>query len=312
MKWAGKGTNMTLNMEALVLFENNQYDEALNLFEEAVKVERTVQSLNNLAWIYLYEEEDLHRAKIILEEVIEQKPKSHFPYNMLGEIVIKERQWIEAEEILMKSLALFPSTEAIHNLAVTHYYLGGFQKAAEGFNKIAKDSDVIRLYEVMARAQYKDVPTAKSILNRWNDQSDDYIGAIEAADAYVEMECFEEARLMFEKEWHQYLVSPYIIGRYAYTLFQLGDIHTCLEIIKQAIQLKKDEIIKEQQESCDEHWTATDKAERIAELQFEKAELNQLFLKIQSGFRPPLDFEVEATGGCYLFGCQQHQHLEYK
>ena len=53
--------------------------------------------MNNLAWIYLYEEEDRHRAKIILEEVIEQKPKSHFPYNMLGEISIKERQWIEAK-----------------------------------------------------------------------------------------------------------------------------------------------------------------------------------------------------------------------
>ena len=31
---------MTLNKEVLVLFENNQYDEALHLFEEAVKVER--------------------------------------------------------------------------------------------------------------------------------------------------------------------------------------------------------------------------------------------------------------------------------
>jgi tetratricopeptide (TPR) repeat protein len=302
---------MTLNKEALMLFENNQYDEALHLFEEAVKVERTVQSLNNLAWIYLYEEEDLYRAKMNLEEVMEQKPKSHFPYNMLGEIAIKEKRWIEAKEILMKSLALLPSTEAIHNLAVSHYYVGDFQKAAEGFNKIAKDADVIRWYEVMARIQYKDVPTAKSILNRWNDQSDDYIGAIEAADAYLEMECFEEARFMFEKEWDQYMVSPYIIGRYAYTLFQLGDLHTCLEIINQAIEVKKTEIIEEQQEPCDEHWIVTDKTERVAELQLEKIELDQLFVKIQSGFRPPLGFELESTGGCYLFGCQQPQHLEY-
>src|SRR4051812_38034871 len=112
-----RGTNMTLNKEALILFENNQYDKALNLFEKAVKVKRTVQSLNNLAWIYLYEEEDLQKGKIILEEVIVQKPKSHFPYNMLGEIAIKEGRWIEAKEILMKSLVLFHSTEAIHNLA---------------------------------------------------------------------------------------------------------------------------------------------------------------------------------------------------
>ena len=55
----------------------------------------------------------------------------------------------------------------------------------------------------------------------------------------------------------------------------------------------------------------TDKTERVAELQLEKIELDQLFVKIQFGFCPPLDFELEATGECYLFGCQQHQHLEY-
>ncbi|MFJ7684347.1 hypothetical protein [Peribacillus butanolivorans] len=79
-----------------------------------------------------------------------------------------------------------------------------------------------------------------------------FVFAIETADAYVEIDCFEEARQMFEKEWHQYVVSPYIFGRYAYTLFQLGALHTCLEIINQAIEVKNTEMIEEQQEPCDD------------------------------------------------------------
>ena len=39
--------------------KNNEYDEAFQLFKEASEVERGVQSLNNLAWIYLNEEADM-------------------------------------------------------------------------------------------------------------------------------------------------------------------------------------------------------------------------------------------------------------
>ena len=58
---------MTINKKALYLFENNRYAEAFQLFKEAVKEERNVQSLNNLAWIYLNEEENLNKAKELLE-----------------------------------------------------------------------------------------------------------------------------------------------------------------------------------------------------------------------------------------------------
>lgn len=227
---------MSLNKKALQLFENNQYDEAILLLENVVKAERTVQSLNNLAFMYLYEEEDVNRAKPLLEEVILKKPQSHFPFSMLGEIAIQEKQWLDAKNYLQKSIDFHPSIEAIHNVAVAHYNLEDYEMAATSFHQIAKDSDVIRWYEVLARIQNKDYDVAQSILDQWNAQSDDYAGAIEAADAYVEIDCFEKARDMFKREWDEYAVTSYIISRYAYTLFQLNELQTCHDLIEQEIE----------------------------------------------------------------------------
>ncbi|MBY0223119.1 hypothetical protein ABZ756_05045 [Mammaliicoccus sciuri] len=300
-----------MNKKALQLFENNQYDEALSLLEKVAKAERTVQSLNNLAFMYLYEEEDVNRAKPLLEEVVLKKPQSHFPYSMLGEIAIREKQWIVAKDYLQKSIDIFPTPENIHNLAVAQYHLGDFEMAAAGFNRVAKDSDVSSWYEVLARIENKDYDTAQSILDQWNDQSDDYAGAIEAADAYVEMNCFEKARDMFEKEWDEYAVTPYVISRYAYTLFRLDVVQSCHARIQQGIEKKCIEIEEVKQEECDEHWSELDKQEIIDELRQECTELHQLFPKLQSGYRPPIEIELNPTGGCYLFGCQLHMHEEY-
>ncbi|MCM3638912.1 hypothetical protein M3152_14510 [Sporosarcina luteola] len=302
---------MAINEKALQFFEDNNYTEALELLEQAVIEERTVQSLNNLAWMYLYEEEDAHRAKLFLEEVVTLHPQSYFPYNMLGEIALQEKDWEGAREILNKSIAIQPTPEAIHNLAVADYHTGRFRQAAEGFHSIAKDSDCISWYEVIARIQNEETADAKLILDRWNSESDHYLGALEAADAYVELGCFQEAREMYEKEWADYFISPYVISRYAYVLFHLQELQVCRQVIDQGIAGKLNEIEEERQELCDESWSETDKAERIEELQEELSGLEQLFSKLESGFRPAFEFELHHEGGCYLFGCKLHGHPEY-
>ncbi|MFD1928225.1 tetratricopeptide repeat protein [Sporosarcina siberiensis] len=302
---------MSLNQKALLLFESNQYNEALASFERAVSKERTVQALNNLAWMYLYEEEEAQRAKVLLEEVLVHDPQSHFPYNMLGEIAMQEKNWLEAKEILEKSIKIVQSTEAIHNLAVIHYKMGDFQKAVNFFSEIAEDSNLIRWFEVLARIRNQDVITAKSILDSWNEHADDYTGAIEPADAYVEIDCFKEAKIMFEKEWEEYFVSPYIINRYAYALFQLNEFRKCEKLIQESIDKKIIEIVEEKQEPYDGQWTEADKSDRIAELQFELTGLRQLTTKLEAGYRPPLEIELHATSSCYLFGCVQHGNAEY-
>ncbi|GEN84514.1 hypothetical protein SLU01_28260 [Sporosarcina luteola] len=302
---------MDINEKALQLFEENKYAEALGLLEQAVIEERTVQSLNNLAWMYVYEEEDVHRAKPLLEEVMTLQPRSYFPYNMLGEIALKEKDWEGARKILNHSITIQPSPAAIHNLAVADFHTGRFSQAAEGFHSIAEDSDCISWYEVIARIQNEETAVAKLIVDRWNCESEHYLGAIEAADAYVEIGCLQEAREMFEKEWEDYFVSPYVISRYAYVLFHLQELQACRQVIDQAIASKHSEIKEERLEDCDENWSETDKAERIEELEAELGGLQRLFAKLQAGFRPALEFELHHEGGCYLFGCKQHGHPEY-
>lgn len=103
---------MNLNQQAIKLLEKNEYEESLELFKRAVQVSRDVQSLNNLAWIYSNEEDDIETAFELMTEVIEMKPSSHFPYNLLGEIYIKKKMWEDASNILLQSIAIHPSIEA--------------------------------------------------------------------------------------------------------------------------------------------------------------------------------------------------------
>lgn len=63
---------MDINEKALQLFEENKYAEALGLLEQAVIEERTVQSLNNLVWMYVFEEEDHDRTVYKGSKVIEK------------------------------------------------------------------------------------------------------------------------------------------------------------------------------------------------------------------------------------------------
>ncbi|PFS01288.1 hypothetical protein COK38_11995, partial [Bacillus cereus] len=74
---------MNLNQQAIELLEKNEYEESLKLFKKAVQVSRDVQSLNNISWIYSYEEDDTELAFELMKEVINMKPTSYFPYNLL-------------------------------------------------------------------------------------------------------------------------------------------------------------------------------------------------------------------------------------
>ena len=60
---------MNINEKAIEMFEQNKYEEAMELFQQAVHKSRDVQSLNNLAWMYFYEEEMMKALELIREVV---------------------------------------------------------------------------------------------------------------------------------------------------------------------------------------------------------------------------------------------------
>lgn len=303
---------VSANKWALILFESNHYDEAFALIEKLAKKKPSVESLNNYAYLLLHEEEDYERAWDMLQQVLPMQPQSEFPYLMLGELAIHFKRFEEAKLYLQKALTFKESEIATHNIGIAYFSLGEHEQAAQTFSRCAGDSGMVQLYKVVSWIHAGQTTKAKALLDAWNEEADDYTGAIEIADVYIEFGCFMEAREHFEKEWQQYFVSPYIVSRYAYTLWQIGDKAACEQVVQHAINKKKEEIMEEEQIELDEHWTEHDRAERLVEHHVELKELQSLIERLSQGFVPPFDFELYPTGGCQLFGCPLHDHPEYE
>lgn len=300
------------NTRSIMLLEQNNYDEAFTLFKKLAREAPSIQSLNNLAWFMLREEENRDEAKKLLEQVLILNPQSSFPYMMLGEIALHNKRYEEAKHYLQQALSFNEAEEAIYNLAMAHFQLGESEQAAKTFARCMGDSGITQLHEVVSWLYAGNFNKAKALLSNWNDEADDYTGAIEIADVYVELGCYSEARAQFEKEWNNYYISPYSVSRYAYTLWKLEEYDACQAIIQQAIQQNKEEINDEQQAELDEHWTVKDRDERIIELNEQQQTLETLWQRLKNGDVPPFEYEMYPSGGCQLFGCMQHGNPEYE
>ena len=300
------------NTRAIMLLEQNNYDEAFTLFKKLAREAPSIQSLNNLGWFMLREEENRDEAKKLLEQVLVLRPQSSFPYMMLGEIALHNKQYEEAKNYLQQALMFSEAEEATYNLAIAHFQLGEFEQAATTFARCVGDSGITQLHEVVCWLYAGHVDKAKALLANWNEAADDYTGAIEIADVYVELGCYSEARAQFEKEWNNFYISPYSVSRYAYTLWKLEEYDACQAIIQQAIQQNQEEINDEQQAKLDEHWTVKDRDERIIELNEQQQTLETLWQRLKNGDVPPFEYEMYPSGGCQLFGCMQHGNPEYE
>ena len=303
--------NYSENAKALMFLEQNEYDAAFTLLKKRAEEQRDVQSLNNLAWMYIQEEDDLTSAKALLEEVLQFNPKSYFPYNMLGEIALAEENLTLAETYLTQSLQIELSEEATHNLGIVYFHQGRFMEAANCFASVSKGFDLSKLYKIFTLIKCGQKQKAKEILACWRPEDGDDVRATEIADFYLEMGEYPLAKKWFAFDWSDGYNPLYDATRYAYTLIQLGEEALCQQIIDQVLALKTQQINEVIEEACDEDWTEHDKQEWVAELQAEKVMLQQLVEQIKQGYVPPFEFDLYATSSCYLFGCQRHGHTEY-
>ncbi|RID81526.1 hypothetical protein D1953_20500 [Peribacillus asahii] len=303
---------MNTNQKAINLFEKNEYEEALVLFQKAVKESRNIQSLNNLAWMYSYEEEDDNKALELIQEAIYMNPSSYFPYNILGEIYIRQKKWKLASDVLLKSISIQPSSEAYHNLAVAKYYLGDLKEACDFFLRVAGNSDDAMYSHIKCLIELGKKIEAKDKLDAFNVGVDEFVREIEIADLYVELDCFKEAIHWFEKGWKEYWKEPYWISRFIYALFNTNNIPRIHEVVHEAIQQKDEEIKAAHEEECEENWAESDKETYIQQLRKDKNQYENMVKLISSGHNPLIEFEPAATGACYLFGCKRHNHPEYK
>jgi len=93
---------LNINEKAIEMFEQNNYEEAMELFHRAVHESRDVQSLNNLAWMYSYEEENDEKALELIREVVKLNPSSYFPYKHLRGNLYKTKKVGRSEGSITK------------------------------------------------------------------------------------------------------------------------------------------------------------------------------------------------------------------
>ncbi|NRD76601.1 tetratricopeptide repeat protein [Bacillus sp. BRMEA1] len=303
---------MNINQTAIALLEENKYDESLKLFKKAVELSRDVQSLNNLAWVLCNEEDDYVSAFPLLEEVIKMNPNSHFPYNLIGEIYCRQEKWESAKDIFEKAITIQSTKTAYNNLAVANYHLGNIEDASKYFLLASEPSDFALYSHVKCLIELGNKREAKRRLDTFSENDDEFVGEVDIADLYIELGCYEEAVRWFEKGWDVYAKQPEWVSRFVYSLIKLNNHSYARKFLNETINEKMEEIQDMTQEECDEGWTEEDKQERIKELQDEKEEFELMFDKIMSGYTPPMEFFTSIQKACYLFGCNRHNHPEYK
>ncbi|WP_277587455.1 tetratricopeptide repeat protein [Psychrobacillus antarcticus] len=303
---------MNINQKAIDLLEKNEYEDALMLFQKAVYESRNVQSLTNLAWVYCYEEYDDTKALGLVEEAINMNSTSNFPYNLLGEIYIRQEKWNYAKDVLLKSISIFPSKTSYNNLAVANYHLGNIKDASKYFLLASENSDYAMYSHVKCLIELGNISDAKLKLDTFSENDDEFVGEVDVADLYVELGYYKEAIRLFEKGWNVYWKQPNWISRYVYSMLKLNNTTRSHEVLNEVINQKIEEIKEAYEEECDEDWSENDKEANVKELLDEKTEYEQMFEQISTGYIPIMKFDTSIQTACYLFGCTRHNHAEYQ
>lgn len=304
--------SINTNKEAIHQLEENNLDKAMKLFQKAVLEKRDVQSLTNLAWVLWHEEDDLERALLLVSEAIHLYPTSHFPYSLCGELLINSKRYEEALPMLHQAISIQPTNTTYHNLGVAYYYLGEKDKAAIHFGLAAGNSDYSLNNQVKCLIECGQSNEAIKLLGTFDEYADDFIGAVDLADLFVEVKVYEEAAHWFEKGWDNYYKQADWVARYIYSLSQINQETKANQIKNEFLRFKKEELIDGENEEVDEDYTEQDKQENIIQITNEIKEFENMLQDLKTGILPAFILEPSAKRDCYLFGCERHQHPEYQ
>jgi len=310
-----------INKMAIVELGLHKDYEAFRFLKKAAKVKPGVQSLNNLAWFYLYNPEagyDANKAISLLQDALELNPKSEFPYCLLGEAYLKANKPIEAKEILEKAIVLKSDFVALNNLGVAFYKLGLIEEASERFflaHKAQKDKiESLLPYfnygicqaELFNKANANKV--AEYLLQYEEAPKSDLYGP-EIAQIYYVTENYQEVNNLYSSP--HYALS---IGDYSFYLYSLIQVNKGIEAeaLVNAYVHELDKLIVEAQNSNDDDWGGV--SNRIYCIQahlLEQKQIKELYNRIKKGYHPPLNYKPYIEEHCYLYGCIEHKHPEY-
>ncbi len=333
--------NVKLRNElAIVFMETNEYEEAFFQLQAAAEINPSVQTLYNLAYFYFTEgkpiieatgntreirssEEDAEEESMfstweiadeeafdIVEDLLKNKPDHYFPYNLMGEMYIKEEKYEEAINVLKKGSNLTPSLENLSNLGLCYYKKGMLPEAAECFHKAhtLRSCNNYSLFPLLSYgiclAQLGRESEAREVAKELLFLSEKEEEALEAdiAEIYYILGDYEEFVDIYSKlDWDFY--SEAFLPTYFYSLWKLSKIKEIEELASKTIQRKEKEM-KEVIQDPDEEEDFKDEYEEVTmeEITFIKNAVREIY----KGKAPIIDYKPQVETRCYLYGCFRH------
>lgn len=311
-----------INQLAIAEMESHGYIQAYKLFKKAAEIAPTIHSLTNLGYFYLHEGEPnddgsfsnaASKAIDLLEQAISLKPKSKYPYSLLGEAYLIIKNYGKAEEVLKKAVAIKGDYANRNNLGVALYKQGQPGEAANCFlaaHEKKHDDGSYRPYlnYGVCLAQLGEFSEAEHVAEFLLSSQDDNIDFLDISQIYYETLNYSKVIKLFEAYTYSWSLDWAVF--YLYSLNRYKQDAKAVLVLKEAIS-KINEVIDEISKDKDDDWTEDEREERIKDLTKEIYRYKEEFARIKSGYRPPINFEPYIESKCYLFGCHRHNNPEY-
>jgi len=191
-------TNIDLmNQVAIGYMENPSMiedNEDLKYFEKAYKIEKTVKSMNNLAWQLFFEFGEEERAFNIQKECLDFKPKSYIPYFLYSYMLLHRKEYKLAIEYSKIAKDKIDNRIINHNIGVANYRLGDYKKSIDYFVASSNNEDIefkglfnLAVCYLKIDEREKLLSTLKQLENKITWNFGDNISGYEIATLYYEI-----------------------------------------------------------------------------------------------------------------------------
>ncbi|MBE2974246.1 tetratricopeptide repeat protein [Priestia megaterium] len=329
--------NVQLRNElAIVFMEINQYEDAFFQLQTAAEIKPSVQTLYNLGYFYFAKgkpiiedigsgsfEEDAEEEEMsytweiadkeafdIVEDLLKNKPRHYFPYNVMGEMYIKKEKYEEAIGILEEAITLTPSLENLNNLGLCYYKKGRLPEAAECFRKahLLRSSNNYSLFPLLSYGiclanlgRESEAKEAAKELLLLSEKEEEELEA-DIAEIYYILEDYEEVVKIYSKlDWRFY--SEEFFPTYFYSLWKLSKTQEIEELASKTIQ-RKEKDMKEVLQDPEEEEEFKIECEEVTkeDIAFIKNTVKEVYW----GKAPVVRYEPTLETRCYLYGCFRH------
>src|SRR5690606_4254273 len=107
---------------------------------------------------------------------------------------------------------------------------------------------------------------ALRVLDDFSEEDENFVGTVDLGDLYVEAGDYEQAVKWFAKGWDDYAKDPIWIERYVFAFFKMERVADGQAIIRQALDLIKQESDELRDPNDYETWTKEEKEEELEKL----------------------------------------------